>query len=201
MRYPLNVHEVANLAPDYMGFIFYPSSPRFAIGLSSDIVRVLPKEIKRTGVFVGEDFEVVSEYSNIFRLDAIQLHGEISPEFCQRLQRHALEVIRAVQVPLNADKNFFQQLKPYKDVVDLFLFDAAGKAHGGNGVKFNWDILQDYDLDTPYLLSGGIGPEDVETLKKGLPKHCIGIDVNSKFETSPGVKDISLLSSFINQLR
>lgn len=196
-----NVLEVAALSPDYIGFIFYGNSPRFAIGLSYTYTEKIPKGIKKVGVFVNVTKDVIEEYATIHKLDSIQLHGEESPELCRNLQRIGLEVIKAVKVPENVGKDFFKSLEKYKDHVDLFLFDTAGRNPGGNGRKFDWKMLQQYDLDTPYLISGGIGPDDLEDLKKGLPAGCIGIDVNSKFEITPGVKDIDKLSKFINELR
>lgn len=196
-----NVKDIASLAPDYMGFIFYPPSPRHALGLSYLTVTKLPKGIKKVGVFVNATREEILEYADIHHLDAVQLHGDESPELCRRLQNQGLEVIKAFRIPENTDESFFNRMVPYLDFVDLFLFDTAGKEAGGNGEKFNWNILNSYPFETPYLLSGGIGEEDIEILKEGLPSKCIGIDINSKFEISPGIKDVKKVADFINRLR
>lgn len=201
-----SIRDVAALSPDYMGFIFYPRSPRFAIGVNSDLVKSLPKNIKKVGVFVyPSDYpaakEEIAEYANIFGLDAIQLHGDETPELCRYCQRNGWEVIKAFKVPENAGEDFFKRMEIYLDSVDLFLFDTAGKAPGGNGEKFDWKTLQNYKSDIPFLISGGIGPEDVREIKKGLPDKCVGIDINSRFEIEPGLKDVSKVSGFINTLR
>lgn len=201
MKNAENVREIASLHPDYMGFIFYSPSPRNALGLSYTIVTKLPKTIKKTGVFVDATKAEIEEYVNIHHLDAVQLHGNESVELCRFLNRNAIEVIKTVKVPEEEEEDFFKKLEYYKDYVDLFLFEPEGKEAGGNGKKFNWEILNKYPLDIPYLLSGGISPEDVSALKAGLPPKCIGVDLNSKFEIEPGVKDVSKLSSFIKEMR
>ena len=201
LKEPENIKEVLKVNPDYIGFIFFSPSPRNALGLSYKVTNTLPKDVKKVGVFVDTNKDVIEEYAGIHHLQAVQLHGEHSPELCRRLRNTGLEVIKAVSIPENADENFFKSLEDYKDYVDLFLFDSAGKYAGGNGIKFNWDILKHYHLDIPYILSGGIGPDDVNLLKKGLPSKCIGIDLNSKFEKEPGVKDIEKLKNFIMELR
>lgn len=196
-----NLNELAPLKPDYVGFIFTAKSPRFAIGLSYTYTTKVPKGIKKVGVFVNAHKDVIEEYANIHRLDAIQLHGDEKPELCKALRRIGLEVIKVFNIPENPQVDFFKKLEDYKDNVDFFLFDTAGENRGGNGSKFDWNILKEYPFDIPYFISGGIGPEDVDSLKKGLPSKCVGIDINSKFEITPGVKDIDKLKHFFFALR
>lgn len=196
-----NILEVAELKPDYLGFIFYSRSPRNATALDPAIVKNLPKEIKRVGVFVDASPEEVSECATQYDLDVVQLHGKESPEFCKLIKNSGLEVWKAFSIKNDKDFDINNLTNSYKEVVDIYLFDAAGKEAGGNGVKFNWEILENYDLGVPYLLSGGIGPEDSQRLKMHFPEGCVGIDINSKFEVFPGMKDTKKLKEFIKQLR
>lgn len=201
MKDPENIREVARLKPDYMGFIFYGLSPRNAIGVNYKYVTEIPSDIKTVGVFVNVSKDVINEYQNIHKLKAVQLHGNESPDLCKFCQRHCIEVIKAVKVPQNPTPDFFESLKPYVDCVDMFLFDAAGLHPGGNGEKFNWEILEKYPFDVPYILSGGIGPEDAQYLKEHLPSKCVGVDVNSRFEIEPGKKNVKALEDFIKAIR
>lgn len=201
MRERENVAQVAQLKPDYMGFIFYPPSPRNAISIDSGIFREVPKEIKSVGVFVNASEEEIIEKETLYKLSAVQLHGDESPDFCRQICNHGIEVWKAFSISKNAGKDFFNLLLPYIDIVDYFLFDTIGASPGGNGEKFKWEILNYYPYKKPYFLSGGIGPEDFPMFLKGLPPHCVGIDINSKFETKPGKKDLTKLSTFFSFLR
>ena len=198
---PGKVNTVASLGADYIGFIFYNGSPRNVGEMNSEITRSLPEGVKPVGVFVNASKEEILRLVDKYFLKTVQLHGNETPDFCTSLRQKGLEVIKAIRVPEAVSANFFSGLKEYEGHVDLFLFDTAGKEAGGNGIKFDWDILEDYDLDIPYLLSGGIAPQDAELLKGNLPKKCMGIDINSKFEYSPGIKDMEKLEYFITQLR
>ena len=213
MKYHQNIIEVAALQPDYMGFIFYDKSPRNFEGTLPD----LPKTIKKVGVFVNASIDEVISKIKRYNLQAVQLHGEESPEFCDKLKcqfehlnsaRHGLRrelisgsLLEIIKVFSIKDKFDFSILKSYEEVCDYFLFDTKGKNPGGNGYTFNWNVLKDYPSAKPYFLSGGIGLEEMKKLetflKSDSSKYCEVIDVNSKFETEPGIKDIQKLKTFV----
>ena len=186
-----NIADVALLQPDYLGFIFYAKSPRNYTGSVPD----LPPSIKRVGVFVDASLEEISEKIKTFRLDVVQLHGDESPEFCQGLTDVEIWKVFSIKDSFN-----FNRLKPYETVVDKFLFDTKGKEKGGNGYTFDWSVLEDYHSTKPFVLSGGIGLDEIEKvqqiLKTELPIDTI--DVNSKFERSPGLKDVKQLTKFMS---
>lgn len=194
-----NIEEVAALQPDYLGFIFYPKSPR---NFEKEIP-VIASEIKKTGVFVDAPVDFVVEKVNEYNFKAIQLHGEESPAYCSSL-RYALPETEIIKVFSVRDELDFDVLKNYEASVDFFLFDTKGKNKGGNGYAFDWEILQNYPSKTPFFLSGGIGPEDlskIENFKQHLEKLgkadlLYAVDLNSKFETEPGVKDVEQLKKF-----
>ena len=196
-----NITEVAILQPDYLGFIFYENSPRFFDGE----IPSLPLGIKKVGVFVDEKISKVIELSIKYSLDVIQLHGNESKEYVLDLQAYLVLYNPNVLVwkVFGVDDNFdFKQLSIFENKVDKFLFDTKGKEKGGNGFTFNWDILKNYPSKKPFILSGGIGLEDIDALKEllktDLPVYAI--DVNSKFEIEPGLKIIEDLKKFKNEL-
>lgn len=201
MRDPDNIGEIVKLQPDYIGFIFYEKSPRYVGAIDPDIIRGLPEHVVPVGVFVNESIQKIIEITKTTGINTIQLHGSETPEFCKILKKKGYKIIKAISIPVEHKEDLFRRLESYQDNIDLFLFDTAGKAPGGNGVKFNRNILEDYDLEMPYLLSGGIGPEDINFIKQGLPRNCVGIDLNSRFEIYPGFKDSSKLSFFIKEIR
>ncbi|GAA4816001.1 phosphoribosylanthranilate isomerase [Litoribaculum gwangyangense] len=221
MKYLDNIKQVAVLQPDYLGFIFYEKSAR---NFDSESIPELPKSIKKTGVFVDADFDFILKKIQTHHLQAIQLHGEESPEYCLELKRHydefsdtvislkktdchdletrsrndkKIEIIKVFSIK---DEFNFKVLKPYENVVDYFLFDTKGKLPGGNGFTFDWNVLKDYPSTKPFFLSGGIGLGEVDKIKEfqksEASKHCYAIDVNSKFELEPGLKNIQLLTEF-----
>ena len=191
MREADNIHEVEMLGIDMMGFIFWPKSSRFA----SQRPDYLPKNVKRVGVFVDEDPEQVKRLADDYDLDYIQLHGQESPSYI--FQLGGLHIIKVFNISTAED---LLQAQPYEGIVDYFLFDAKGKSVGGNGEKFNWDVLSAYNGSTPFLLSGGIGPDDATNVKAFHHPKCIGIDLNSRFELSPGLKDVAKLKEFMFNL-
>lgn len=195
MREAENIREVEALGIDLMGFIFWPKSSRYV----SERPAYLPTNCKRVGVFVDEDIETVKRIADDYALDYIQLHGHESPEYCAQLR--GFKLIKAFNIATTED---FKQTEPYTGIVDYFLFDTKGKSVGGNGEKFDWSVLSAYDDNTPFLLSGGIGPDDAEVLTSHssplTSKKCVGIDLNSRFEIAPGLKDINKLKEFINAL-
>ncbi len=199
MKFPENIEAIASLEPDYLGFIFYDKSARF---ISSKIPN-LPKTIKKVGVFVNapEDTVITTVLSN--NLHAVQLHGEESVAYCKYIKTQ-LPNIKIVKVFSIKDEFNFDVLAPFESVCDFFLFDTKGKLPGGNGYTFNWNILENYPSTKSYFLSGGIGINETEDLiqfsKSNASKYCYAIDVNSKFETNPGLKDFERIKEFKKQL-
>ena len=200
MKYAANIAEMAELKPDYLGFIFYDKSPRFISAVSSELIKYIPKEIKTVGVFVNEELEIVKEKINIFDFKAAQLHGKETPDFCKavKISFPNIEIIKAFGVDEDFD---FSVLERYVDVADFFLFDTKTAAHGGSGRQFNWKILDGYELKIPYFLSGGIDVENVFAIKAIVDDRLVALDLNSKFETEPGLKDVEKIKSFINAVR
>ena len=197
MREPENIEKVAQLGVDMMGFIFYPKSPRFA---SQSVDRTAAdKNVCRVGVFVNESAGLISDKIHLFDLNAVQLHGNESRELCEQLheQNGLLKVIKAISVSTAGD---IQKYKEYVGDVDYFLFDTKCKTVGGSGQQFDWQVLENYDGDVPFILSGGIGPEDVERIRNFHHPKCIGIDLNSKFEMEPGLKDVEMLKTFLENI-
>ncbi len=201
MKEPDNILELASLLPDYMGFIFYRPSKRFLDGLSPVFVKDLPAGIKKTGVFVNEEAIKVAELAMLYGLNAVQLHGGESAVYCAELKhilhREGIELIKAFGIDEDFD---FTLLEAYRDVVDYFLFDTQTADHGGSGKTFNWKLLDSYALDKPYFLSGGIGLENLGDLHLIEDSRLFCVDVNSRFETAPGLKNIDKLNDFKKRL-
>lgn len=200
MRDPENIRKVEELAVDLMGFIFWHKSSRNV----SEMPSYLPTRQKRVGVFVNADIKEVTEKAKEYALDLIQLHGKETPDYIQRLRSlcpqrgdRATAIIKALNI---ADTEDLAQTAQYEGIVDYFLFDTKSKLVGGNGTQFDWSVLQAYQGDTPFILSGGIGPDDAEKVKNFQHPMCAGIDLNSRFETAPALKDIQLLNHFIGRL-
>jgi len=190
MRDHDNVLSLIKLRPDYIGFIFYEKSKRYVGELDLTLLESIPREIKKVGVFVNESLEKVLETVRIYSLDMVQLHGEESADDCARLKSEGIPVIKAISVSNGSD---LKKIDPYLDHVDYFLFDTKGVGYGGIGIPFNWKILDMYDYDIPYFLSGGIGLEELNQLD--IDKLPFGIDINSRFELSPGIKNMGLLKT------
>ena len=191
MREAENIRKVASLGIDLMGFIFWPKSSRYV----SERPAYLPTHCKRVGVFVDEDLETVRRIADEYALDYIQLHGHESREYCAQL--NGLKLIKAISVSGHDD---IATYKTYEGLVDYFLFDTKCPSVGGSGQQFDWSVLSAYDGSTPFLLSGGIGPDDAERVKAFHHSKCIGIDLNSRFELSPGLKDVAALRKFLNEI-
>ncbi|QLE01663.1 phosphoribosylanthranilate isomerase [Galbibacter sp. BG1] len=215
MKYRENIEAVAALQPDYLGFIFYENSARN----NEDTVPTLPSNIHKVGVFVDAEIDFVVEKVKKHQLNAIQLHGKESAEYCKELRNRIMtpetglkenkttsheetKNIKIVKVFSIKDEFDFGRLQPFEDTVDFFLFDTKGKLPGGNGYSFNWEVLKNYPSNKPFFLSGGIGMEHLEKIKNmnlELPIHAI--DVNSKFELEPGLKNVELLQNFVKDFR
>ena len=197
MKIPENIYEVAALKPDFIGFIFYPKSPRFAEPLDVDVLNTLSPTIKKIGVFVNENLENILTICTKYQLDGVQLHGTELVEMCRELKKVGYIVIKAFPI---AEAYNFKVTKAYEGACDYFLFDTKTDAYGGSGLKFNWGMLDEYVGETPFLLSGGIAADDAEAILKIEHPKFAGIDLNSKFEKKPGLKDVELLKQFILQL-
>ncbi|UZH56831.1 phosphoribosylanthranilate isomerase [Salinimicrobium tongyeongense] len=204
MREPENMSRIAALKPDYLGLIFFDGSPRNVVG---EIFQV-DQNIRKTGVFVNASEENILEKIKKYQLSALQLHGDESPEFIRSLKQQISEEIELIKVFGIKEDFDFEKLQPYEAIVDYFLFDTRGKNRGGNGISFNWEILENYSSNTPFFLSGGIGPGDAAAVKelyhtfqkRQKEEVFYGIDVNSKFETAPAVKDAEALKTFRERL-
>lgn len=197
MKYRDNIETVANLQPDFLGFIFHEPSPRHFEG----IITELPKSIHKVGVFVDETVEFIVNQIEKHKLSVIQLHGHESPEICRLLKSTKVKVIKVFSIK---DEFDFSVLAPYEDVCDYFLFDTKGKLPGGNGYTFDWSVLNHYPSTKPFFLSGGIGLNQIKKLKEfqtsEASKYCYAIDVNSKFEIEAGLKNIEKLKEFKSQI-
>lgn len=207
MRDPDNIDQVALLQPDYLGLIFFEGSPRFV----KDEIRELEGTVKKTGVFVNASEDLILEKVRKYDLSAVQLHGEESPEFCRQLKNTFSEAGKNPELikVFGVKETFnFDLLEAYEGIVELFLFDTKGKSKGGNGITFNWEVLKDYPSPTPFFLSGGIGPEEIPAIKslyqhfqkKNKQELFFGVDVNSRFETAPGLKNAEKLKTFRKEL-
>jgi len=205
MRESANLQSLIALGPDFIGFIFYNKSKRFV----SDFPQVeIPLYIKKVGVFVNETAENILEIVKNHNLDYVQLHGDETPEFCSKLAKNEevnagflesfqLGVIKAFSVDEDFDFSIIEEFEQY---CDYFIFDTKGENYGGNGVKFNWEILKNYKGNTPFLLSGGISKIDSIEINKINYKTFVGIDVNSGFELKPGLKNIEDIKEFKQNL-
>lgn len=192
MRDAQNIRDVEALGVDWIGMIFWPKSKRYV----AEVPSYLPEHLKKVGVFVDSTLDDILQHISDYQLDIIQLHGQESPDFAKALKPHT--IIKAFNIEKADD---LLQTEKYKGIADYFLFDTKGKMVGGNGQKFDWSVLTAYQGKTPFLLSGGIGPEDAESVRSFHHPRCIGIDLNSRFESEPGFKDINQLKTFINKLR
>lgn len=196
MREEVNLKELIGLNPDFVGFIFYNRSPRF-VGENFKPIE-LPNDIKKVGVFVNESVEEVIRLAGKYKLDFVQLHSNESPAFCQKIKQTGLGILKSVAV---GDKFDFEELKSYQKSVDYFLFDTQGKGYGGHGRAFDWKVLRAYDLNIPFFVAGGISNENVRELLDLDHPQFVAIDVNSKYESSPGVKDIDKLKELFSIVR
>jgi phosphoribosylanthranilate isomerase len=203
MKFPENIQEITLLQPDFLGFIFYENSAR---NYTENEIVSLPDSIKKVGVFVNERQDKIIQIIQKHHLNYIQLHGNESESYCleliNQLNHNQLNtnLIKAFSVDDSFD---FQRLTNFQ-IVDYFLFDTKGKLPGGNGTKFNWQILDNYHLEKPYFLSGGIGLDDISSiaafLKTPASKYCFALDVNSQFEVEAGLKNKEQLQQFKTQL-
>jgi phosphoribosylanthranilate isomerase len=189
MREAGNLWAVADLSPDFLGFIFYAKSSRYMREtLDPAQVRSLPASIAKVGVFVDASLAEVQATAATYLLDYIQLHGHETPEYCQQARDSGLHIIKAFAVGETFD---FASLAEYEASCDFFLFDTKGALPGGNGTTFDWQILADYTGLVPFLLSGGLGPDNLTALLDFHHPQLYGFDFNSHLETAPGLKDVA----------
>lgn len=192
MKYPENIDEIAQLHPDYLGFIFYEKSER---NFNGNLPKI-DKSIQKVGVFVNATLEEILEKIKRYDLQLVQLHGNETPEFCDLIKYINIDIIKVFSVD---DAFDFRTIYHYESVCDYFLFDTKGEKPGGNGTVFNWEILRNYESKKPFFLSGGIGLGDIQKIKElNLPVYAI--DVNSKFETKPGLKNTQQLIQLQDEL-
>ena len=193
MKEDQNILGLDKLQPDFIGLIFYEKSPRF-VGENS-----IPKtNAKKVGVFVNSSLEEIIFQAQKHDFNYVQLHGDEEVSLAKSLQEKGFKVIKNFSIGDEINDALMQEWQPF---CDYFLFDTKGKSRGGTGEKFDWNLLQDYKLDTPFLLSGGIDSEDISKIKKIKNKAFKGIDLNSKFEKEPGIKNIEKLKLFIDEIR
>jgi len=196
MTSPLNLEEVCALKPDFVGFIFYPGSKRF-VGESADpaLFQIPGPGIRKVGVFVNESVSYVIKAFGSKDLHMIQLHGDESPDYCSKLSKEGIPVVKALDVQTD-----LTLLEEYREQVDYFLFDTTGPGYGGTGQKFDWDLLRKIPSDLHFLLGGGIGPGDAGVIQDMDYTGLLGVDLNSRFELSPGVKDVKKLKEFMQKI-
>jgi phosphoribosylanthranilate isomerase len=192
MRDAQNIRDVEKLGVDWIGMIFWPQSKRFV----AEVPSYLPKHQKRVGVFVDAPLEDIRQHISDYQLNIIQLHGQESPDYVKTLKPHT--TIKAFNI---AKADDLVQTEQYEGIGDYFLFDTKGLMVGGNGQKFDWSVLTAYHGKTPFLLSGGIGLDDAESINSFHHPSCIGIDLNSRFEVSPAFKDIDKLKTFLGKIK
>ena len=197
MKYPENIKAVSALKPDFLGFIFYEKSARFFEGKAIEI----SPGIQKVGVFVNESPKKITQKIQEFQLDVVQLHGDETPEDCENIKNlnPQIKIWKAFALSEEFD---FGKVEDY-EVTDAFLLDTKGKNYGGNGVKFNWEILKNYNSEKGIVLSGGISQEDISLiyeLQKEIPKIQT-VDINSRFEIQPGLKDVELVNKFYQELK
>jgi phosphoribosylanthranilate isomerase len=202
MRDQANIHAILEGKPALLGFIFYDRSPRF-VGdtLQADVMRNLGEQVQTVGVFVNAELHIIMEAVERYHLRGVQLHGTETPAFCSRLRSVLPKGVILLKAFSIATKEDFMRVADYEQCIDFALFDTKGAQHGGNGTRFDWALLQEYHAHIPFFLSGGIGLEHVEEIKQIRHAQLVGVDVNSRFETAPAVKDAEKLVLFAQELR
>jgi phosphoribosylanthranilate isomerase len=196
------LQQLDGLDVDFAGLIFYKQSPRYAGDkITKEELSGADLDIKKVGVFVNEEFDVIMETVEDYELDIVQLHGNESPHLCEKISAE-IEVIKAFRVDDKSDKSIDYMIAEYDESCDYYLFDAAHKElFGGSGEKFDWKKIADSKIEKPFFLSGGITPKDAALVKKFRHPDFYGVDVNSQFEKEPGVKDMALVLQFIHGLK
>ena len=192
-----NFADVVALKPDFAGLIFYPKSPRFVELSQEPVLKQKLTDVKKVGVFVNADNDYILGKVSEYNLDLVQLHGNESPELCDEI-RKSLPVIKAFGISSESD---LKSAEKYAQYVDYLLFDTKTKGYGGSGVKFDWQMLQNVNISQKFLLSGGISLDDLEEIKALKINNLVGVDLNSRFEDAPGLKNIEKLKQALNIVR
>lgn len=198
MRDPANIREVVKFKPDLLGFIFYPRSKRYLGSPDPAVFREIPYGIRKVGVYVNETVESIKQMVADLGLDMVQLHGNETPDDCRNIARSGISVIKAFGISGSINN---ERLREYSGSCEYFLFDTGSAAFGGTGQKFDWHVLEEYKLTKPFFLSGGIGPEDLPSILDLDHPDLAGIDINSRFETEPGIKDAAKVRDFVQSIR
>jgi len=203
MTLPEQVNALDEMGVDFAGFIFYPKSPRYVGNkISAEKMRKIKGHIAKVGVFVNEPFEEMMKTVEEYRLDMVQLHGDETPFFCEKVANY-VTVIKAFRLSDNDPIDWI--VRPYHDSTDMYMFDTMGAGYGGTGKKFDWNVLKEASIDKLFFLSGGIEPGDEENIKtfmkEPVAQKLFSIDINSKFEIAPGVKDMRKVKSLVEKLR
>jgi phosphoribosylanthranilate isomerase len=194
-----NIHALIHLNPDFIGYIFYPNSPRYIEpSIAHSLTERVPSAVKKVGVFVNSSIEEIIEKFINLRLDCVQLSGHESLSLVKRLNHANIPIIKAVHIHEIEDLEKAHEFSPF---ISKFLFDTKTETFGGSGLKFDWNILNAYTGDVPFFLSGGIGPQDVDDILSFRHPKFEGVDINSKFEIEPGLKNIQLIQSFLTTIR
>ena len=194
-----NIQALLELNPDYIGFIFYVRSKRFVGGqFDPSVTAIVPADTGKVGVFVNADPDDIIQKTDQYGLDYAQLHGNESAAYCAKLAKKGIQIIKAFSVD---DKLSFSGMNEYDDCCRYFLFDTRTPSVGGSGKKFNWEVMKDYVFTKSFFLSGGIGPDDAGVIAGLSHLNIHALDINSRFELSPGKKDIVMIKIFIEQIR
>ncbi|MBS4064488.1 MAG: phosphoribosylanthranilate isomerase [Chitinophagaceae bacterium] len=197
------MHQLGQMGVEFAGMIFYHKSPRFVLKhLSGEMVKRAKLKVYKVGVFVNASYDEILNHVENFGLDMVQLHGDETPRFCEQVSNY-IQTIKAFRI--GEDENISWKVKDYYDSCDMYLFDTLGAGYGGTGKKFNWEMLKEAAINKPYFLSGGIEPGDAAAIRaftnEEAAKNLFALDVNSKFEVSPGVKNMGLVRSFVEEVR
>jgi phosphoribosylanthranilate isomerase len=203
------MHQLGELGVQFAGMIFYQPSPRFVLkhGLKAGDVKREKIKPYKVGVFVNSRYDEVMNIVDAFGLDMVQLHGDETPYQCDKIADY-IQVIKAFR--FTDGDNVQWMIRDYYDCADMFMFDTGvtdkkdAVPYGGTGRKFNWNRLKGLAINKPFFLSGGIEPSDAENvkafMKDKIAKDLFAVDINSRFESSPGIKDMELVKKFINEL-
>jgi len=198
MRDYENIKQLVQFPIDYIGFIFYPASPRFAgLKIDSSILEIIPNNIKKVGVFVNEPLKELLRIVKENQLECVQLHGNEIPDYCNAIKEEGYTIIKAFKAE---PEKLTCETTSYRFAADYLLFDTPTANYGGSGIKFNWEILKQQKFYLPFFLSGGISPGDEDNIKKIDIPGFYAIDINSQFEIGPGIKNIKMISDFIKNL-
>lgn len=197
------MHQLGTMGVEFAGMIFYHKSPRFVLKhLNGEMVKRAKLKVYKVGVFVNASYDEILNHVENFGLDMVQLHGDETPRFCEKVSDY-IQTIKAFRI--GEDENIPWKVKDYYESCDMYLFDTLGAGYGGTGKKFNWEMLKEAAINKPYFLSGGIEPGDAAAIKLFAKDEAawnlFALDVNSKFEVSPGVKDMGLVRSFVEEVR